>query len=104
MDAIRDACAADKVLVGRSSKCCHARCDIAASVRLSFFANFFFKCAVERRGMSVVFTRVVCRTFASRGKSFTPESRIDILEARNWVLERREETQDDRGLDIIVCC
>ena len=59
------------------------------------------KCAIEWRGMSVVFTRVVCRTFASRGKSFTPESRIDILEARNWVLERREETQDDRGLDII---
>lgn len=72
--------------------------------QVELFRNFFFKCAVERRGMSVVFTRVVCRTFASRGKSFTPESRIDILEARNWVLERREETQDDRGLDIIVCC
>lgn len=27
---------------------------------------------------------------------------MDMLEERNWVLERREETQDDRGLDIIV--
>lgn len=48
-------------------------------------------------------TRVVCRTFASRGKSFTPESRMDMLEERNWVLERREETQDDREVDILVC-
>lgn len=55
-----------------------------------------------RRGRSGGITRVVCRTFASRGKSFTPESRMDMLEERNWVLERREETQDDRGLDIIV--
>lgn len=46
---------------------------------------------------------MVWRTFASRGKSFTPESRIDMLEERNWVLERREETQDDRALDIMVC-
>lgn len=48
-------------------------------------------------------TRVVPRTFASRGKSFTPESRIEMLEERNCVLERREETQDDSGLGIFVC-
>lgn len=27
---------------------------------------------------------------------------MDMLEERNWVLERREETQDDRGLDISI--
>ncbi len=44
---------------------------------------------------------MVCRTFARRGKSLTPESRIEILDERNALLERREETQEDRALDMI---
>ena len=42
-------------------------------------------------------TRVVCRTLASRGKSYTPVSRVEMLDARREVLERREETQDERA-------
>lgn len=93
---MREACAAAKVLVGRSSKCCHAFEIYSVLVQVNFIRK---KKIFLRRGRS---TRVVCRTFASRGKSFTPESRMDMLEERNWVLERREETQDDKGLDIIV--
>lgn len=73
---------------------------VALLVQVSFLRNFFFDVQLKRSGG---ITRVVCRTFATRGKSFTPESRMDMLEERNWVLERREETQDDRGLDIVVC-
>lgn len=67
---------------------------------------FYFNTQLKRRGRSGGITRVVCRTFASRGKSFTPESRMDMLEERNWVLDRREETQDDKGFDItrvLIC-
>lgn len=76
---------------------CAFRYRVVSEVEL--LRKIFFLDAQLKGG---VFTRVVCRTFASRGKSFTPESRIDMLEERNWVLERREETQDDRGLDIVV--
>jgi len=37
-----------------------------------------------------------------RGKSLTPESRIEMLEERSWLLERREETQEDRALAIAL--
>ena len=46
-------------------------------------------------------TRVVCKTFDRRGKSLTPESRIEMLEDRSWLLERREETQEERGFVIL---
>lgn len=32
----------------------------------------------------------------------TPESRIEMLEERSWLLERREETQEDRALAIAL--
>lgn len=67
-----------------------------------YFLFFLINTQLKRRGRSGGITRVVCRTFASRGKSFTPESRMDMLEERNWVLDRREETQDDKGFDIII--
>lgn len=42
---MREACAAAKVLVGRSSKCCHAFCDISVLVQLNFIRKKkkFFK-------------------------------------------------------------
>lgn len=46
-------------------------------------------------------TRVVCSTFARRGKSLTPESRIDMLEDRRALVERRDETQDVSGFAIL---
>lgn len=45
-------------------------------------------------------TRVVFSTLARRGKSFTPVSRIETLEERRALLERREETQDARAFAI----
>lgn len=45
-------------------------------------------------------TRVVCKTLDKRGKSLTPESRMEMLEERSWLLERREETQEERALAI----
>lgn len=45
-------------------------------------------------------TRVVCSTFARRGKSLTPESRIDMEEDSSAFVERRDETQDASGLAI----
>lgn len=45
-------------------------------------------------------TRVVCNTLDSRGRSCTPVSRMEMLDARRVVLERREETHDARGLAI----
>lgn len=46
-------------------------------------------------------TRVVCSTLASRGKSLTPESRMEMLEERRALVERREETQEDKGFGIV---
>lgn len=46
-------------------------------------------------------TRVVCRTLARRGKSLTPESRIEMLDESRVLLERREETQDASALAMI---
>ena len=46
-------------------------------------------------------TRMVWSTFANRGKSFTPESMIEILEERSALVERREETQEARGFAIV---
>ena len=46
-------------------------------------------------------TRVVCNTFARRGKSLTPESRIDMLEDRSAFVERRDETQDASGFAML---
>lgn len=43
---------------------------------------------------------MVCRTLARRGKSLTPESRIEMLDERRVLLERREETQDASALAI----
>lgn len=45
-------------------------------------------------------TRVVCSTLDNRGKSFTPESRIEMLEERRALVDRREETQDASGFAI----
>lgn len=45
-------------------------------------------------------TRVVCSTFASRGKSFTPESRMEMLEDRRALVELKDETHDERELDM----
>ena len=45
-------------------------------------------------------TRVVCSTLDNRGKSFTPESRIEMLEERRALVERREDTQDASGFAI----
>ena len=47
-------------------------------------------------------TRVVRSTFASRGKSLTPESRIDILEDRSAFVERKDETHDASGFAITL--
>lgn len=46
-------------------------------------------------------TRVVCSTFASRGKSLTPESRMEMLEERRVLVDRREETHDEREFAIV---
>lgn len=46
-------------------------------------------------------TRVVCSTFASLGKSLTPESSIKILEESRALVERRDETQEDNGFAIM---
>ena len=45
-------------------------------------------------------TRVVCSTFPNRGKSFTPESRIEMLEEMRALVERRDDTQEARGFAI----
>jgi len=45
-------------------------------------------------------TRVVWRTLARRGKSWTPESRIEMLEDKRALEERREVTQEVRGVVI----
>ena len=54
---------------------------------------------VEEREMSE-HTRVVCKTFERRGKSLTPESRIEMLESSSWIDDCREETQLARGEDV----
>lgn len=46
-------------------------------------------------------TRVVCKTFASRGKSLTPESRMEMLEERRELVERSEDTHDASELVIV---
>lgn len=43
--------------------------------------------------MKEVYTLVVWSTFARRGKSLTPESRMEMEESRSCMLERREATQ-----------
>lgn len=45
-------------------------------------------------------TRVVCSTFARRGKSLTPLSRMVVEEERRALVERREETHAVREVDI----
>lgn len=40
---------------------------------------------------------MVCKTLAKRGKSPTLESRIEILDERRLLLERRDETQEARA-------
>ena len=47
-------------------------------------------------------TRVVCSTFARRGKSLTPESRIDILDDRSAFVERKDETQEASEFAMII--
>lgn len=46
-------------------------------------------------------TRVVCSTFPSRGKSLTPESRMEMLEDRSALVERSEDTHDASEFVII---
>ena len=53
--------------------------------------------AVMSEGVGRGHTRVVCSTLASRGKSFTPESRIEMLESRRCIDDWSEETQEARG-------
>ena len=52
-------------------------------------------------GQGKEYTRVVWRTLARRGKSLTPESRIEILDERSWFVDCREETQEESA-DAIV--
>ena len=47
-------------------------------------------------------TRVHCRTFLMRGKSWTPESRIEIEESRRRVEDWREDTQPVREEIVLV--
>ena len=44
---------------------------------------------------------MVCSTLLSRGKSCTPESRIEMLDERSAFVDRRDDTQDDNGFAII---
>lgn len=44
---------------------------------------------------------MVCRTLTRRGKSLTPESRIEMLDESRVLLERREVTQDASALAMI---
>ena len=53
---------------------------------------------IEARGGA--HTRVVCNTLPSRGKSLTPESRIEMLEDRRALVERSEDTQEASGFAI----
>lgn len=46
-------------------------------------------------------TRVVCSTLPSRGKSLTPEPRIEMLEDRRALVERSEDTQESSGFAIM---
>lgn len=41
---------------------------------------------------------MVCRILVRRGKSLTPESRIEMLDESRVLLERREVTQDASAL------
>ncbi len=47
-------------------------------------------------------TFVVCSTLISRGKSLTPESRMEMLLLSRWLLERSEDTQSANGFAIAV--
>jgi hypothetical protein len=47
-------------------------------------------------------TRVACRTLAKRGKSLVPESRILMEESSSCILERRDETQLERVLAVLM--
>ena len=44
---------------------------------------------------------MVCSTFPRRGKSLTPESRIEMLEERSAFVDRREDTHEESGLAIV---
>ena len=46
-------------------------------------------------------TRVVCSTFANRGKSLTPESRMDMLDDNSAFVDRKDETQEASGFAIL---
>ena len=47
-------------------------------------------------------TRVVCNTFPNRGKSLTPESRIEILDDRSAFVDRNDDTQEAKGFAIAL--
>jgi hypothetical protein len=47
-------------------------------------------------------TLVACRTLAKRGKSLVPESRILMDESSSCMLERRDETQLERVLAVLM--
>ena len=51
--------------------------------------------------MGTKHTRCVCSTFARRGKSLTPESRIEMVEDRSAFVDRKDETQDPSGFAAI---
>ena len=47
-------------------------------------------------------TRVVWSTFPRRGKSLTPESRIEMLEDNRAFVDLREDTHEANEFDIAV--
>ena len=44
---------------------------------------------------------MVCNTFPNRGKSLTPESRIEILDDRSAFVDRNDDTQEAKGFAIM---
>lgn len=46
-------------------------------------------------------TLVVCNTFPNRGKSLTPESRIEILDDKSAFVDRNDDTQEANGFAIM---
>ena len=61
-------------------------------------AHFIHCCEEGKKGH----TRVVCNTLPNRGKSLTPESRIDILDDRSAFVDRKDEIQEANGFAITL--
>ena len=116
---VREARRADwadwRVGSGRSSKCwvggdvlqyisrCHASLE-----KVPLWGKINACCLLKgdtqvgnKRKWKTKHTRCVCSTFARRGKSLTPASRIDMLEDRSAFVDRKDETQDPSGFAAI---